>query len=181
MVELFQSYPLVIAGAVVLLALLAGLLLRGRGKTRERHRAPDALDEGVAPAQRNSALINAPSAASTVSLGTAEPVADVVVKAEVEPDAFGDLAEAVAAQEAATQSDDLTRIKGLGPKLKARLAELGVVSFAQIAAWSEADIVAIDAQLGTFAGRATRDQWVAQAGFLAAGDVAGYEAKFGKL
>jgi predicted flap endonuclease-1-like 5' DNA nuclease len=56
-----------------------------------------------------------------------------------------------------------------------------VVSFAQIAAWTEADIVAIDAQLGTFAGRSTRDQWVAQAQFLAAGDVAGYEAKFGKL
>lgn len=185
MVELFQSYPLVIVGALVLLALLAGLLLRRGKATRERHRAPDAMDEGVGPAQRNSALINAPSAASKVSLGPVESVADVAVKveaeAEVEPDAFGDLAAAVAAQEAATQSDDLTRIKGLGPKLKARLAELGVVSFAQIAAWSEADIVAIDAQLGTFAGRATRDQWVAQAGFLAAGDVAGYEAKFGKL
>lgn len=186
MVELFQSYPLAIAGALVLLALLAGLLLRGRGKARERHRAPDALDEGVGPAQRNSALINAPSAASAVSLGKAEPApqaqtGDVAVQAETEADGFGDLAEAVAAQEAATQTDDLTRIKGLGPKLKARLAELGVVSFAQIAAWTEADIAAIDAQLGTFAGRSTRDQWVAQARFLAAGDVAGYEAKFGKL
>lgn len=187
MVELFQSYPLAIVGALVLLALLAGLLLRRGKATRERHRAPDAMDEGVGPAQRNSALINAPSAASKVSLRPVEPVADVAVKVEteaeteVEPDAFGELAEAVAAQEAATQSDDLTRIKGLGPKLKARLAELGVVSFAQIAGWSEADIAAIDAQLGTFAGRATRDQWVAQAQFLASGDIAGYEAKFGKL
>lgn len=193
MVELFQTYSLEIAGALVLLALLAGLLLRGRGKVRERHRAPDALDEGVGPAQRNSALINAPSSASAVSLGAQAAVAEVVVAqepvveapvvaaVEAEPDAFGELAEAVAAQEAATQSDDLTRIKGLGPKLKARLAELGVVSFAQIAAWTEADIAAVDAQLGTFAGRSTRDQWVAQAQFLAAGDVAGYEAKFGKL
>jgi len=191
MVELFQSYPLVIAGAVVLLALLVGLLLRGRGQTRERHRAPDALDEGAGPAQRNSALINAPSAAAAVSLGKVEPGADVAVKVEepkveapkveAEVDGLGELAAAAAAQEAASQSDDLTRIKGLGPKLKARLAELGVVSFAQIAGWSEADIVAIDAQLGTFAGRATRDQWVAQARFLASGDVAGYEAKFGKL
>ncbi|HWU01173.1 MAG TPA: hypothetical protein VN222_00420, partial [Novosphingobium sp.] len=72
-------------------------------------------------------------------------------------------------------------IKGLGPKLKARLGELGITRFEQIAAWSEADIAGIDAQLGSFAGRATRDQWVAQAGFLASGDVAGYEAKFGKL
>jgi hypothetical protein len=82
MVELFQTYSLQIAGALVLLALLAGLLLRGRGKVRERHRAPDALDEGVGPAQRNSALINAPSAASAVSLGKAAPVADVAVKVE---------------------------------------------------------------------------------------------------
>lgn len=209
MVELFQSYPLVIAGAVVLLALLAGLLLRGRGKARERHRAPDALDEGVGPAKRNQAFIDAPSAAATVSLRSAAPAAPAAkvgeaslvepkvtapkvvapkvetakadIQAEVEEDALGELAAAAAAREAASQSDDLTRIKGLGPKLKARLAELGVVSFAQIASWSESDIAAIDTQLGTFAGRATRDQWVAQAQFLAAGDVAGYEAKFGKL
>ena len=77
--------------------------------------------------------------------------------------------------------DDLTRLKGLGPKLSARLAELGVTSYAQIAGWSEADIAAVDAQLGSFAGRATRDNWVEQAGFLARGDHAGYEARFGKL
>ncbi len=69
----------------------------------------------------------------------------------------------------------------MGPKLSARLAELGVTSFAQIAGWKRADIAAIDAQLGTFAGRATRDNWVEQAGFLSRGDHAGYEAKFGKL
>ena len=69
----------------------------------------------------------------------------------------------------------------MGPKLSARLADLGVNSFAQIAGWQTADIAAVDAQLGTFAGRATRDNWVEQAGFLARGDHAGYEAKFGKL
>ena len=88
---------------------------------------------------------------------------------------------AIAPAAPAAAGDDLTLLKGVGPKLSARLADLGITSYAQIAAWGEADIAAVDAQLGTFAGRATRDNWVEQAGFLARGDHAGYEAKFGKL
>jgi len=152
----------VIIGLAVALLLLLGWFLRRARRVRERFHAPDALDEGVAPARRNEALIKAPSAAATVDLGKVD---------------LGTVIATAAAQE----NDDLTRIKGLGPKLKARLAELGITSFAQIAAWSEADIATIDAQLGSFAGRSTRDRWVEQAGFLASGDVAGYEAQFGKL
>ncbi len=76
---------------------------------------------------------------------------------------------------------DLSRIKGLGPKLRARLAELGVTRFEQIAGWSDADLAAIDAQLGAFAGRPAKDNWVEQARLLASGDLAAYEAKFGKV
>lgn len=78
-------------------------------------------------------------------------------------------------------ADDLLRMKGIGPKLAALLASLGVTSFAQIAAWNDADIERIDAQLGNFRGRIQRDKWVEQAGFLARGDIAGFEALFGKL
>jgi predicted flap endonuclease-1-like 5' DNA nuclease len=78
-------------------------------------------------------------------------------------------------------SDDLTRIKGLGPKIAEQLAGLGVTTFAQIAAWDEAEIDRIDAQLGRFQGRIRRDDWPAQAKLLAAGDTAGYEAAFGRL
>lgn len=201
MVWVQANLPLV--GFVVCALLLALVLLVGRGKRRERHRAADVLDEGAAPAQRNAALIEAPSAAARVSLGgEAVKVAELadtgpaimggiggVIAAaaahEVQAvETTGEVTEATAVAPAApepTETDDLTRIKGLGPKLKVRLAELGVVSFAQIAAWTEADIAAVDAKLGTFAGRSTRDQWVEQARFLASGDVAGYEAKFGKL
>ena len=77
--------------------------------------------------------------------------------------------------------DDLRQLKGVGPKLVATLHSLGITGFGQIAAWSEADIDRIDAQLGTFKGRIRRDAWVEQAGYLANGDVAGFEAKFGKL
>lgn len=67
---------------------------------------------------------------------------------------------------AAAGKDDLTRIKGLGPKAAAALAGGGVTSFAQIAAWSEADIASWDAKING-RGRITRDDWVGQAKTLA--------------
>lgn len=79
------------------------------------------------------------------------------------------------------QADDLRRIKGVGPKLLATLHALGITSYAQIAAWTDADLDALDAQLGAFAGRPRRDSWVEQAQLLAGGDTGAYEAKFGKL
>lgn len=78
-------------------------------------------------------------------------------------------------------TDDLLLLKGVGPKLNTLLIELGVTSFAQIAAWTDEDIAAIDTRLGTFKGRPVRDHWVDQARYLADGDTAGFEAKYGKL
>ncbi len=75
----------------------------------------------------------------------------------------------------------LTQIKGLGPKVQTRLAELGVTRVDQIAALSDDEADALDAQLGAFRGRIARDRWVEQARFLAAGDVRGFEAVFGRL
>ena len=81
----------------------------------------------------------------------------------------------------AVTNNELLLIKGLGPKAASLLAAQGVSTLAEIAAWSDADVRAIDAHLGNFAGRPTRDQWVAQAQLLTAGDRAAYEARFGKL
>lgn len=78
-------------------------------------------------------------------------------------------------------ADDLTRIKGVGPKLANALRELGITSFAEIASWDEAEIDRVDAQLGRFQGRIRRDDWKTQAALLAGGDTAAYESRFGKL
>jgi len=186
------------------LALLIGLLVawwlfaRGSKGARERAHRPDVLDEGVAPAQRNQALIDAPSAAAAaltpppVSVGMAgigeviavaaqDEVEEAEARAAAEPAPVAAPAAEPPAPSSAAEADDLRRVKGLGPKLAALLASLGVTRFDQIAAWSEADIDRIDAQLGAFAGRIRRDNWVEQAKFLAAGDVAGFEGKFGKV
>lgn len=81
----------------------------------------------------------------------------------------------------AAKADNLQLIKGLGPKLAGLLNGLGVTAFQQIADWTEADIAAIDPQLGAFQGRIARDNFVDQAGYLARGDKAGFEAKYGAL
>ena len=72
-------------------------------------------------------------------------------------------------------------LKGLGPKLVARLGELGIATVGQMAALDEDAATRLDAQLGPFSGRMTRDRWIEQARFLEAGDIAGFEAVFGKL
>jgi predicted flap endonuclease-1-like 5' DNA nuclease len=128
--------------------------------------------EDTGPAARNQALIDAP------------PVAAMPPASPMGVAGAGTVA-AAAVQEAATKTasdgDDLTRIKGVGPKLAALLNEQGITQFAQIAAWTDADIDRIDAQLGRFEGRIRRDDWVSQAKLLASGDTQGYQDKFGRL
>ena len=74
--------------------------------------------------------------------------------------------------------DDLTKIKGVGPKLNELCHSLGVKRFDQIAKWTKADVAEVDQYL-KIKGRIDRDKWVAQATLLAKGDDAGHKAKFG--
>jgi predicted flap endonuclease-1-like 5' DNA nuclease len=77
--------------------------------------------------------------------------------------------------------DDLTRLKGVGPKLAASLNQFGISRFDQLATLSEGDLERLDQHLGPFKGRLQRDQVPLQAEYLARGDVDGFEARFGKL
>ncbi len=77
--------------------------------------------------------------------------------------------------------DNLLQLKGVGPKLNTLLHGLGVTRFDQIAAWGAREIGEVDAHLGSFKGRIVRDEWVHQAGLLATGAIAAFEAKYGKL
>jgi predicted flap endonuclease-1-like 5' DNA nuclease len=77
--------------------------------------------------------------------------------------------------------DNLLWIKGLGPKLNTLFIQNGVTRFDQIAGWGATEIAAMDEKLGTFSGRIARDNFVEQAALLAKGDVAAFEAKYGKL
>ncbi|HUF87661.1 MAG TPA: helix-hairpin-helix domain-containing protein [Thermohalobaculum sp.] len=64
-------------------------------------------------------------------------------------------------------TDDLTRIKGIGPGLARQLDGLGIRTFAQLAALSEAELAALDEKLTSIKGRCFRDDWLGQARALA--------------
>ena len=173
MMEFVETNWLLIVIVAALALAIAWYIFHAARRTRVTGETRDVLDEGAAPAARNQALIDAPSpAAVPIPLATpaALPGAGEAVEMAVEQQ-----------QVRPAAADDLTRLKGVGPKLVARLHELGVSSFAHIAAWTDADIDRIDAQLGRFQGRIRRDSWVEQAKLLNAGDDAAFAARFGNI
>jgi predicted flap endonuclease-1-like 5' DNA nuclease len=172
MAELVQENWLFLVAALLIGLLVAWWVFVASRRTR----VEIARGDEDAPAKRNQALIDAPPAAAFPEIPppTPEGMAGVGEAVQV-------AADLVPLMPHPSEGDDLTRIKGLGPRLADQLRALGVTSFVQIAAWDEAEIDRIDAQLGRFQGRIRRDDWRAQAQLLAAGDTAGYEAKFGRL
>lgn len=67
-----------------------------------------------------------------------------------------------------TGGDDLKKLSGVGPALEKKLHAEGVTTFAQIAAWTDADVAAMDEKL-SFKGRIEREGWIAQAAEMAKG------------
>lgn len=191
MADLTANLPLIlIALAALILAVV--ILTRMNRKARviaDESGTPlarDVLAEGAAPAPRNQALIDAPRAMD-VSFGeltaaaNAQPTAAAPLgtDAEAGPDIAAAPAPAAPLPAPGT-GDDLTRIKGLGPKIAGLLGEFGITTFAQIAALTPEEVERVDAKLGRFSGRITRDQWVQQARLLAAGDEGGFAEQFGR-
>jgi predicted flap endonuclease-1-like 5' DNA nuclease len=72
-------------------------------------------------------------------------------------------------------ADDLSKIKGLGPKSVEKLHALGVFHYDQIAGWSDDNIKWIEASIGA-AGRVKRNGWVEQARALSGKAHAGHSA-----
>ncbi len=161
--EFLQQYWWAILIAVALVVLLAFLLRGGK---------PGELEDGPTTAKDPAEVPTYVSQAPTGLGGPVPPAEPEVATTTVDKP---NIAAAVG------DPDDLMKIKGIGPKLNSLLKELGIVRYDQIAAFTDADLAEIDAHLGNFQGRPARDQWVDQAAFLAAGDIAGYEAKYGKL
>jgi predicted flap endonuclease-1-like 5' DNA nuclease len=62
-----------------------------------------------------------------------------------------------------TPGDDLKSIKGIGPKFEKLLRGAGIVTLAQIAAWTESDIDSMAQKLGVKAERIRKDDWVGNA------------------
>lgn len=181
MQEIFAQYGLWIL--IVLLAVVVVLFLIG-GKKDSESPAPDNANELESVTIVPSVLYTPDMAAATVLTETQDDAHEASEAAAEPAQSTDDMAAPVAqpVTDADTQApDNLLLLKGVGPKLNILLGQLGITRFAQIAAWTPADIAAIDEKLGNFKGRPQRDNWVDQAHYLANGDTAGFEAKYGKL
>ncbi len=183
MLWLQENYVIAVVGLVVAIVLLWFLFGRKRPDEIETPVVPPAAEPKKPLEAVKPDIVAAEPARFKPKEPAPEPIAPVIAA----PPPPADAAESTPAPEPApipvpeAKADNLQLIKGLGPKLAGLLNGLGVTSFHQIAAWSEADIAAIDPQLGAFQGRIARDNFVDQASYLTRGDKAGFEAKYGAL
>ena len=153
-----HNYYYVAIAALVVAVLAVILVLRGRGSAGQ----PPAAAPATAPATQREA--HHESIADAAAIATAD-IAGQFLGVDTTPG----------------PPDDLTRLKGLGPKASGVLNGVGVTTYAQLAALTPGQIAKVDAAMGNLAGRIHRDQWVEQAKLLAIGDIPGFEARFGKL
>lgn len=176
---------------LIIIALLIGIaigwwMFKRRGKADDRH-------VGTQPSER----VQAPPAAAP------PPQREVEEERPVHPRRDGPEGNSLADQGAAATMDvagqvlgtemhselpgasgppdNLTLLKGVGPKLAQKLNENGIIRFDQISRLSANEVEILEDRLGPFRGRLTRDRVVEQASYLARGDKDGFEAKFGKL
>ena len=165
--ELVREYwPLILVAIVIALG-IAFLLLRPRQRVQlSKDSAPVRPHMAQPAARRGEGRGIAAEAAAAVG-----DVSGQIIDAPVHANLPG----------ASGPPDDLTQLKGVGPKLAATLNGLGISRFGQLASLSEADLDRIDRELGPFKGRLMRDQVPLQAEYLARGDRDGFEQRFGKL
>jgi NADH-quinone oxidoreductase subunit E len=131
-------------------------------------------DPGLFDGTRSSSLSSLPN------VPVAEPVLEAAALPDAEPPTnverevprtgggeaagiSGERPESVEVAEA--ERDDLKKIKGIGPVNEGQLNELGVFTFAQIAAWTAANVEWIEGYL-SFPGRIGREDWIGQAKVL---------------
>lgn len=135
-------------------------------------------------AETNAALktpVTAPAAAAENAKAVEEPAAEGADKpkaAKASKVALDDVARPAGVERPAAP-DDLQLISGVGPKIEGTLHDLGIFTFAQIAAWTPDQREWVDGYLN-FKGRIDRDEWAKQADALAKGGEAEYIRVFGK-
>ena len=123
-------------------------------------RVTDILADGAGKSGVKAAM--GAGSVSGAAVAAAAPKAETRAAPKAAPKAK---AEAKAAP-ATDGADDLKKLSGVGPALEKKLHEAGVTTFAQIAAWTDADVAEMDEKL-SFKGRIEREDWIAQAKELA--------------
>ena len=163
--DVLNAYWPAIVVAIVLIVIVALILLRPRQRVRlTQDQAP--VRPHMQAGQDHEGRGIAAEAAAAIG-----DVSGQIIGAPVHENLPG----------ASGPPDDLTQLKGVGPKFARLLNDLGITRFEQLARLSEGDIDRLDRHLGAFSGRLERDQVPLQADYLARGDQDGFEQRFGKL
>ena len=140
---------------------IAGWVIRARSDEAPERPLLESLDATVVvPA--GEAVVTPELEVEAEAPAESDPVAETEAARGTQPTAVED------APIEAKSADDLTAIKGLGPKAAEKLNGEGVTRFDQIAVWTQADIEHFDALING-RGRIGRDDWVEQAKALAKG------------
>ena len=122
-----------------------------------------------------AAAAKKPAAAKTVA--APKPAAKTAANPAAKKAAAPAAKKAAAPAAAAGKADNLRRLIGIGPVNEKLLKGQGVTTYAQIAAWTEADVKRIEEVLN-FDGRIAREKWIEQAKLLAAGNEAEFARQF---
>lgn len=158
-----ENWPIILV-AVAIALLLAFLMLR------PRQRVPLTDNRPVRPHMAHAQSTEGRGLASEAAAATSD-VAGELISAPVHRKLDGQK----------DPADDFLLLKGVGPKLSAQLHDLGFNRFEQLAQLTSTEVERVEAQLGAFRGRLTRDRVIEQADYLARKDIDGYENRFGKL
>lgn len=135
--------------------------------------APTALMSTPATATSAAKAAPAKSAAAKKPAATKTAAKAAAPKKAAAPAAR----KAAAPQAAAGKADNLRRLIGIGPVNERLLKGLGVTTYAQIAAWTDAEVKRVEEVLN-FDGRIAREKWIEQAKLLAAGDETEFARQF---
>ena len=170
----FDTNTIILIGAILagLVLVLIGLRL---GRRRQRlERSADRAEGDVGPyvASRDRPYMKPPPREGA---GVADEVAHATT------DVAGAVLGVAVKHAPDGPADDLLRLKGVGPKFVARLGELGITRFDQLAGLNANEAAHLDERMGPFQGRLARDRVIEQADYLARGDIDGFEEKFGML
>lgn len=169
----FDTQTIIILVAALALLIVALLALRGRGAPKVERR-PEG-EPYVASKERPYMKAPPPNPDGPQGNGLTDEVATAAT------DVAGEVLGVKASPAAAGKADDLSRLKGVGPKFVGRLNELGITRYDQLAGLNANEIAHLDERMGPFQGRIARDRVIEQADLLARGDTEKFEETFGKL
>lgn len=166
MIDFLRENPVAILIAVLVIAAILFLLLRPRQRVTLSEQVPLRPHMAHGDSTKESNDVAAAGAAAASDVGG--DIISTPVHAHLSNGPDGSL-------------DDLQRMKGVGPRFADLLQARGFTRYEQIARLSPEEVERLDADLGPFKGRLTRDKVVEQAGYLARGDEDGFQRRFGKL